>query len=197
MTSQTQDLAAVEARLERLERQLGVETRRNRWLLAAMASVAVGAVLTWTVMTTTPTAQAQGANINPKVIRATQFVLEDENGKSRAALRVIDGGPTLVLGDEKGTVRAALALTRGGPGLSLYDETGKDRVALALTTGGPGLSLYDQNGKDRATLSVTMGGPTLVVSDENGTDRATLSVSRGGPRVSLFDENGKPIWTQP
>ena len=37
-----------------------------------------------------------------KVIRATQFVLEDENGKVRVMLHVFKNGPVLSLFDEKG-----------------------------------------------------------------------------------------------
>lgn len=115
MTPQTQDLATVVERVETLGWELRVEKRRTRWLLGAVGLALVGVALAWAWANTTAIAQAQG----PKVIRANHFILEDENGKARAELTVIAGGPTLVLGDENGTVRVALAMTRGGPGLSL------------------------------------------------------------------------------
>jgi hypothetical protein len=59
-----------EERLEKLERELLAEKRRNRWVLAVVGLGVVG-VLAWTLATTTPTTQAQGANSGPKVIRAT------------------------------------------------------------------------------------------------------------------------------
>jgi hypothetical protein len=37
------------------------------------------------------------ATIEPKVIRANQFILEDENGKPRVGLIVSKGGPGLDL----------------------------------------------------------------------------------------------------
>ena len=38
------------------------------------------------------------------MIRANQFILEDGNGKSRAAVAVDKSGPKLLLADEKGKV---------------------------------------------------------------------------------------------
>ncbi|MGD0015300.1 MAG: hypothetical protein ABSD56_12905 [Bryobacteraceae bacterium] len=60
-----------------------------------------------------------------KVIRATQFVLEDENGNHRASLGLAAGGSRLNLSDENGTVRAMLHVFKNGPVLSLFDEKGK------------------------------------------------------------------------
>jgi len=82
MTTPISDRAAVEVRLERLERALLTEKRRNRWLLAAGGLAAVGCILAWVVGNTATTAQAQGS----KVVRANEFILEDQNGKTRAML---------------------------------------------------------------------------------------------------------------
>ena len=98
MTSPTPDLAAVEERLERLERELRVEKRRTRSLLVAVALAAVGVVFAWSLANTTATAQAQG----PKVIRANQFVLDDEKGRPRVWLFVDRNGPRMAMLDENG-----------------------------------------------------------------------------------------------
>lgn len=98
MTSQTPELAAVVERLERLEREVRAGKRRNRWLLVALGLGIVGVLLTWTLTHTTATAQAQG----PKVIRANEFILEDQNDRIRAMLRVDKGGARLALLDETG-----------------------------------------------------------------------------------------------
>ena len=114
-----------EERLEKLERELRAEKRRNRWLLAAVGLGVVGVGLAWTLATTTATAQAQGANTGPKVIRANKFILEDENGKVLAVLGVIEDETGLILIDENGKVRAGLSLFKGKSGLDLLDENGK------------------------------------------------------------------------
>jgi hypothetical protein len=164
-----------EERLEKLERELLAEKRRNRWLLAAVGLGLVGVALAWTLATITSTAQAQGANIGPKVIRATQLILEDETGKPRAWLGVSKDGPMLTLVDENGKPRAMLSVRKDGPALLLDDETGKLRAALGVLKSGPGLEMLDENGKQRAVLSV----------------------SKDGPKLHLSDANGKVIWSQP
>jgi len=136
MTSPTPDLAEVMARVEKVE-------RRNRWLLVAVGLAAVGVALAWALANTTPTAQAQGA----KVIRANQFIVEDETGNLRAMLNVDKAGPGLTLGDENGDTRVMVAVSQGIPGVVLRDENGKIRVMLAAMKEGPTLSLADATGK--------------------------------------------------
>jgi len=98
MASPTPDLAAVTTRLEQLERDLRVEKRRTRWLLLAVALAAVAVALAWSVANITPTAHAQG----PKVIRANQFVLDDEKGRPRVWLFVDKNGPRMTMLNENG-----------------------------------------------------------------------------------------------
>jgi hypothetical protein len=86
---------STEERLERLEREVRAERRRTRWLLVVGGMVVVGLALGWTWATFTATAQAQGANIGPKMVRANQFILEDETGTDRAILYLDKNGPTL------------------------------------------------------------------------------------------------------
>ena len=175
MTSQTRDLAEVVERLEKVERHLRVEKRRNRWLLATVGLGVVGLVLAWILGGTTTTAQAQGASSGLKEIRANRLILEDQNGKSRAELAVDKDGPRLVLTDQNGKIGATLNLDKDGSGLALLDETGKPRLSLDAFKSGPILNLHDQNGNSRAILEVT----------------------NAGPRLTLRDETGKPIWSQP
>ena len=143
MTSPTRDLAAVEERLEKLEQELRAERRCNRWLLATVGLAAMGVVLAWSLANTATTVHAQV----PKVIRANEFILEDQDGKTRASLIVLKDGPILTLLDENGTPRVGLSGDKDGPGLSLRDGNGKNRVILAVTTGGPWLQMLDRNGK--------------------------------------------------
>ena len=64
--------------------------------------------------------QAQEASGGPKAIRANQFILEDETGKTRGALGVAKDGPTLALLDENGKHRVRLDVTRDGLGGAVH-----------------------------------------------------------------------------
>ena len=143
MIAQTPDLAAVVEHLEKLERELRGEKRRNRWLLVAVGLGIVGLVLAWTLANTSTTAQAQG----PSVIRANQFILEDENGKPRASLTAAKAGPSLSLHDEMSRTRVALRLDKDGPAVSLACENGTTCAWLSVNKNGPRLVLWDENGK--------------------------------------------------
>jgi hypothetical protein len=128
-------------------------------------------------MDTEATAQVQGANTGRKVIRANQFVLEDENGKTRA---VLDVGKD------------------GVPGLYLYDDNGTPRAMLGVGNYGSVLALCDKNGKTLVSLTVSNDGSSLRLSDDKGKPRVRLTVGNDGvPGLALLYENGVNIWSKP
>jgi hypothetical protein len=152
MTAQTPDLAAVVARLEKVERQ----NRRLRGAGIAVLVLAVAGLLMGQAM---PRARK---------VEAERFLLEDETGKVRAMLMVDKDGPGLFLYDENGKTRFGASVDKDGSGLGLLDENGNPRVALVVGTDGPILTLTDENGKGRTTLAVPKKGPKLALIDQNG-----------------------------
>jgi len=91
--------------------------------------------------------QAQEASTGLKVVRASEFILESENGKPRAGLSAFEDGAALFLIDENGKTRVALAINGQRTGLVLSDENGKLRVGLSVSETGSSLGLCDENGK--------------------------------------------------
>jgi len=83
----------------------------------------------------------------PGVVRATSFVLLDDQGRDRAKLEMGLGGPWLWLMDENGRGRILLTVDKDGSKLTLLDENGKIRIGLAVDKYSPGLILLDENGK--------------------------------------------------
>jgi hypothetical protein len=159
----------IDERLKKVEGQLA----RVRWVNRCLIGFIVLSVGAWSVVKTfgPETAWAQSAM---KEIRANKFVLEDENGKERAALGVNEYGPELLLHDENSKMSARLLVSAEGPALVLRE-----------------------NGKTRAELGVLNDTPQLVLLDENGQPRTALSVDKDGPKLGLFEKNGKPIWEVP
>jgi hypothetical protein len=198
-----------EERLERLEKELALTKRRIRRLLQGVVCLFVAGCVFAVLLSTMGSAKAQGE----KVIRANKFILEDQNGKSRAFLSMNNGGPRLMMTDQNGKVRVALAILQDiMPSLGLRDENEKSRIqlyeigevsfldlkdqnekkraSLSVVDGMPGLSLFGQNGKERASLSVFNEGPRLVFKDQNEKVRAGLRVdNEEGPVLSLLDQN--------
>ena len=114
-----------EERLEKMERELARANRRTRWLLAGVVLAIVGLSLAWTWTKTTAIAQAQGLGTTTKVIRANEFILEDENHKPRASLAVDKDGANLSLYDENRKPRGMLSVNKGGAGLRLCGPDGE------------------------------------------------------------------------
>ena len=158
----------LEDRVKKLEHA----NRRHRLVLAGIGIAVLACATIWVLTGATSRAQAQRPAGTANIIRARGFVLEDDNGRSRAAL----------------------SMHEGAAGLCLWDENGKLRAVL---TDGPQLSLADENGELRAGLYVTVAGTGLTLSDEKGKTRAGLVVLKYGPELVLSDENGKPIWSAP
>jgi len=163
-----------EERLEKVERELRAAKRRSRWLLVALGLGLGAMALVWASAASVPKAEAQGA-ADGRTVRANMFILEDENGKPRAALAALKDGPVL----------------------SLFDENGKPRAGLAVAKDGPRLGLLDENGKARAVLFALKDGPVLNLFDENGKTRVGLDVNADGPVLNLLDAAGKAIWRAP
>ena len=206
---------SMEERLGRLEEKLSRTERRYRFVLASLGTAVITSVVIWVALGTAGRAQAQKPTEATKVIRAKGFILEDENGKTRAQLSMNELGPGLVLYDENGNglavlytfklsffdekreVRARLLVTGRESVLDLFDEKGVCRTGLRFGYAGPGLWLYDEKGEARSVLNAGGRGPMLSLSGETGEAGAGLAVLRDKPGLSMWDEKGRTIWSAP
>jgi hypothetical protein len=82
-----------------------------------------------------------------KEVRANRFVLEDENGKSRAALGMDGDMPELILYGENENLRLSICAGEDGPGLVLYGDKGEFRLGICTKENGPGLVLFNERGE--------------------------------------------------
>jgi hypothetical protein len=175
-------------RLERLERQ-------NRWMKAAVASMAVVLAVVLLVA-----AGQDREKDKPKVleeVRAKKFVVSDSLGHEHGKLYFDDATPpgyvALDLHAAKDTmVRvSSQAGDSGGAGFGIYHD-GKPRFtcAFAHAKGQPSLFMLDENGKARAGLFINdEGSPVLSIGDKHGKKRANLFFQDDSPMLSLTNEN--------
>lgn len=107
-------------RIEKMEGQLA----RMRWFNRCLIACIVLSFGAWFILKSFGP-ETVWAQPGVKEIRATCFILLDENGKGRAVLSVLNDVPGLWLYDENGKVRASMAVGKAGPDLRLFDENGK------------------------------------------------------------------------
>ncbi len=173
----------IEERLENMEREMGRVRRRNRWLLGTILVVVGGLIVPAVLETTAFRARAQVAG-TAKQIRANDFVLEDQNGETRAILGVGKYGPSLTLYDENGKARAELGMFKNGPSLNLYDEKCNPRGMLAMIKDRPGLLLFDEN----RNLRFAAGKAEIETPDGK-------TIAYPESSLILFGPDGKVIWS--
>jgi hypothetical protein len=175
--------------LEKLERELTAAKRRNRWLAVVLLTIGATALAVAALSAPSiPTALAQaGGPVNE--VRASRFVLVDENGKIRAKLFVNKNGPVLDMLDENGKSRIGLTTNEDGPWLGLFDEDGKLRARLGVTKVGPWLGLFDEDGKTRAEL--------FVNNNVWGPDEFDRFDGRRRFGLNLHSVSGRTFWSTP
>jgi len=145
------DIAAMQARLERLEKA----NRRMR--LIGITALLLGAA-----------ALLLNQNRKSRVIEAEQFILTDDKGEKRGGMIVTSQGPALEFYDSNRTLRLNLSIFNDSPNLTIKDARGTGVAILADVPTGPGLMLYDRNGEPRAQLDVGKEGPRLYLEDDKG-----------------------------
>ena len=109
-----------------------------------------------------------------KTIRAREFILEDDKGQERAALRMDSAGNSLLLfrGPDK-KIRCFVGTTADGtPRLTLLYGNGKGTIELEandqLNTAG--VAICGATGKAKLVFAVTADGiPAIVAYDASGT----------------------------
>jgi hypothetical protein len=184
-TTSIPDLAAVVARLDRLEKDNSELRRQNRRLKCAGAGVLLlGAI-----------ALLAGAGQAGKTVEAERFVLRDGFGRQRAVLSLTksadDPSVALMLFDTDERPRAGLGVNKDGPGLYFTDPNGKHRAVLSRNNDGIGLDLLDDRGRPRAGLHVTDVAAGLTLRDEAGAIRMQAGMDKDLPTLMLNDEDGK------
>jgi hypothetical protein len=168
-------------RMKKMEGQLA----RIRWINRCFIACIVLGLGVWFILKTfgPETAWAQSGE---KVIRATKFVLEDENGKTRAILGMVKDRPMLRLLDENYKAAVPLAAVKEGPVLLLYDEDENPRAGMSVHKDGSGVRLYDENDRTRALLGT---GQAMTP------DGKVISYPKSS--LILFGADGNEIWSAP
>jgi len=156
------------------------------------------------LMLDSPTAHAQQAAA-AQPVRASAFVLVDEEGRERAVLSMLPDGVGLALKDPKGIERLTVGRVvmphvpqEEAWGLMVRDAAGMDRCTVGMAGDGPGLAIWDEKGIMR--IGVGAGGPDqgvgMTLRDAAGTERIGIGIGPGvgGGNFGVKDQFGNEIW---
>ncbi len=168
------------ARVNRLERE---NRRLKRIVLSAGVLLAAGVLL--------GPAPPKGA---PKILKAREFQVVDDDGATRVALRLEASGEPRMTFSGAGGSEVLLGLSEKRLVLTLKDA-GQVRASLEAGPEGTQLRLESQDGKRAAKLRA--GGDLGLFVNQVGSGRhgASLAIGDSGPALSLSspDEAGAPI----
>ena len=154
------DLAALETRLQRLER-----TNRLLLLIGACTLIIGAAVRTR----------------QPTVIQASAVQLLDPAGQVVAELAIRDRNPGLYLTDAKGKTRLALFHSDDATGLYINDEDEVTRIGVAqFAHGGGGVALHGPESRGAAVLYFKQSG-SLLFFDADGEVTSAVSAQPQPP----------------
>ena len=171
-------------RLDRLERAL----HRQRTLNAVLCLLVASSVLI-------------GAASSEKEVTARRFVVQDDQGKTRATLSMgRAGGPSLTFYDQTGRIRADLSVILDHPQLALYRKDGNVAAQVAIgADDNPGVWLLDQAKKERLTLELRdqEGSPVLKLLGGDGDPRLVAAVVRSQPMLVMLNAQGSSVWQAP
>ena len=152
------------------------------------------------------------------IMRARQFAVVDEAGKTVAELSRENGGAHLVLYGTAYKPTAELSATGLGPSIVLYDGEQKQRVVLGMVVGAPTLAMHDAEGEVRALLTADRNASTFWLKNRDGSatilgnaiDETRRSEKAGGEvvphdtaqstpgaAIRIQDANRTVVWKAP
>ena len=163
MESNTPVVSLLTQRLEKLEKQNARMQQRLRLLVAAIVVMPAAGLL------------MGAAQRGPaKSLAAEEFLLQEPNGKVRAALRMEESGPSFTLFDKQDQGRLLLRLQDGNSASSFYVSypSGKPAFGVVALPTHPTVGVWSET-SDKRQLLVHMGklspdSPSLEVRDSNG-----------------------------
>jgi hypothetical protein len=95
-------------------------------------------------------AQARATSAGEPVLRGRGLELVDQQGRSRASIRVESSGEVVFrLTDQKGTIRVKLGAGEDGSGLLLANDATEPGVHILAKSSGSSLKLRNKDGRER------------------------------------------------
>jgi len=181
MMRQLPDFGTLVERMARLEK----ENRRTKQVCAVLLILISALVL-------------MGQASPNRTVEANEFILRDEQGRTRAWLHMEADGPYFTLTDASGKGRLGLAVRETeGSGIFMYDPYGKIRVALGEGRTGRSLAFYGDNGEQQVAIKDFGLGSGMHMGAEKEPWVFLSATPITGGSLALFKPGGKRAFVAP
>lgn len=179
-TDRNETIAALEARLNRLERS----ARRWRTTVLGMGLALAAVVLV-----------AAGPGGAPELIEARKFQVVDAGGNPMIALSSNSmGGMVLIYNNSKSPVVVAGASPAGGA-MGISNRQGNPVGLMEATAVGGSILAKSNDGRDLAAIGSRGDGGALVINNAAGKNALVLRTQNNSGQLDINGAHGKPVFS--
>jgi hypothetical protein len=184
MQSSVQEIAKLQTRLDRIERQ---NSRMKRLMV----------VLTLLLVPLFLLGAKHGANdAQFGQITATGITIRDASGMELVAIgsdKEQGSGISIFNKAGKRAITIGIPADGKGSGIMVADAEGRGRIGMGMDEGIPGIALVDEKGAKILAMGGGGEGYGILINDKEEVQRIGLGYKNGDAGVMLYDEKGQYI----
>jgi hypothetical protein len=184
MQSSVQEIAKLQTRLDRIERQ---NSRMKRLMV----------VLTLLLVPLFLLGAKHGANdAQFGQITATGITIRDASGMELVAIgsdKEQGSGISIFNKAGKRAITLGIPVDGEGSGIMVADAEGRPRIGLGMDEGIPGIALVDEKGAKILAMGGGGEGYGILINDKKEVQRIGLGYRDGDAGIMLYDDKGQYI----
>ena len=184
MQSSVQEIAQLQTRLDRIERQ----NNRMKQLMVVLTLLLVPLFLL---------GAKHGANdAQFGQITATGITIRDASGMELVAIgsdKERGSGISIFNTAGKPAITLGIQADGEGSGIMVADAEGRPRVGLGMDEGIPGIALVDEKGAKILAMGGGGEGYGILINDKEEVQRIGLGYKDGDAGIMLYDDKGQYI----
>ena len=184
MQSSVQEIATLQTRLDKIERQ----NNRMKQLMVVLTLLLVPLFLL---------GAKHGANdAQFGQITATGITIRDASGMELVAIgsdKERGSGISIFNTAGKPAITLGIPADGKGSGIMVSDTEGRPRIGLGMDEGIPGIALVDEKGAKILAMGGGGEGYGILINDKEEVQRVGLGYKDGDAGIMLYDEKGQYV----
>lgn len=191
---------------DKIRNELTFPRRHLMWLvlIVAIASAAVGGVVSFLLMARSVQAQQPSAVVSGEIIVPPQGLLfKSTEGKTLAKLAADQMGVSFTIYNSEGTPAVGAYGMKGGGSLNVFDKRGSQSLSLLGQDGGGILNLLSgTHGKRVVEIAAGRNGGNVTVNNNTGEPAITIKAGplgkKAGGSIGVYSgDSNQVVWEAP